>query len=425
MKYVVSLLVLLIAACNSLSAQTVRDSVLIHFKQGYSKPDLTIRNNKQALNRIADSLRTSYADSTYILGEIKVVGSASPEGSIRLNEQLSRKRANALFDYLSQYGQLPDSLKTFTYIGRNWSGLLTLVEKDRNVPCRDEVITFLHDVVERCRTGEKVSDRNLSRLMELGNGIPYNYMYHRLFPELRVSQLILTYYKMLSAVGGPAMNIHSVAPALAPALTQRVSIDRPVPLASHDLDKPFYMALKTNMLYDALLVPNVGVEFYLGKNFSAAANWMYAWWNTNTHHRYWRVYGGDIGLRYWFGREAKAKPLTGHHIGLYGTAVTYDFKIGRRGYMGGEPGGTLFDKCHYGAGIEYGYSLPVARRLNIDFTLGLGYLGGKYYEYLHIDDCYVWQATKSRRYFGPTKAEVSLVWLLGRGNVNAEKGGRR
>ena len=56
---------------------------------------------------------------------------------------------------------------------------------------------------------------------------------------------------------------------------------------------------------------------------------------------------------------------------------------------------------------------PVARRLNLDFTVGIGYLGGKYYEYIPMDDCYVWQATKQRHYFGPTKLEVSLSGMSG------------
>ena len=73
--------------------------------------------------------------------------------------------------------------------------------------------------------------------------------------------------------------------------------------------------------------------------------------------------------------------------------------------------------------MEYGYSLPVANRLNIDFTLGVGYWGGKYYEYTPLDGHYVWKATKNRHWFGPTKAEISLVWLLGRGNSNNKKGG--
>ena len=59
--------------------------------------------------------------------------------------------------------------------------------------------------------------------------------------------------------------------------------------------------------------------------------------------------------------------------------------------MGGKPGGTLWDKMNWAAGVEYGYSLPVARRLNIDFTIGVGYWGGTYHEYKPVDDCYVWQ----------------------------------
>ena len=142
-------------------------------------------------------------------------------------------------------------------------------------------------------------------------------------------------------------------------------------------------------------------------------------------HWYWRIYGGEIGFRKWFGRAAKEKPLTGHHLGVYGQMFTYDFETGGRGYMGGQPGGTLWDKANYAGGVEYGYSKPVGKRLNLDFTIGLGYMGGKYHEYLPVDDCYVWQVTKQRHWFGPTKAEISLVWLLGYGNVNKGKGGAR
>ena len=87
--------------------------------------------------------------------------------------------------------------------------------------------------------------------------------------------------------------------------------------------------------------------------------------------------------------------------------------------------GFLADKWSWSAGLEYGYSWPVGRRLNIDCTIGAGYHTGDFYEYLPIDGHYVWQATKRRQYIGPTKLEVSLVWLLGRGNENAGKGGKR
>ena len=134
-------------------------------------------------------------------------------------------------------------------------------------------------------------------------------------------------------------------------------------------------------------------------------------------------YGGDIAVRWWFGKAAAKKPLSGHHLGIYGGILTYDFEFGGTGYMGGLPHETLWNRSLRMAGIEYGYSLSVARRLNIDFTIGIGYLGGKYIKYVPDHGRYLWQSTHKINWFGPTKAEISLVWLIGRGNYNASKKG--
>ena len=85
--------------------------------------------------------------------------------------------------------------------------------------------------------------------------------------------------------------------------------------------KPFYMSLKTNLLYDVALVPNIGAEFYLGRGWSLGGNWMYAWWNSKKRHNYWRLYGGELEIRKYFGRRAAEKPLTGHHLGTLRAAV--------------------------------------------------------------------------------------------------------
>ena len=406
---------------SATEAQThgVKDSVRIYFRQGRSTLDLSIRNNQDALRRIADSLSTSYADSMYRLEKIRVEGGASPEGSIPLNRKLSERRAETLFEYLSQYGELPDSLTVFHFIGRDWQGLLRLAEADRGLPDREETLDFLREVVRDSHNGERAEARNVERLARLAGGRPYRYMYRKLFPELRASRLHLWYRKVWNPVKVPVP-----APFVTPAIAEmprRADVPyRPVPP-----ERPFYMAVKTNLLYDALLVPNVGVEFYLKNNWSIGADWMYGWWKKDRIHWYWRTYGGDIYARRWLGKAAEEKPLTGHHVGVYAQVLTYDFETGGRGYLGGEPGGTLFDRASFAGGVEYGYSLPIKPRLNLDFTIGIGYLGGKYYEYIPMDECYVWQETKMRHWFGPTKLEVSLVWLLGRGNVNKGKGGGR
>lgn len=404
-----------------LQAQEVRDSVKIHFRQGYSVLDTLQGNNKRSLDRIADSLQTSYADSVYQLRRIMVIGGASPEGSIPLNKRLSVRRANVLFNYLSRYGELPDSLKTNVFLGRDWKGLIQLVKNDENLPYYEETMNLLHELAKDAANNDISKGDHVQRIKRLHGGVPYWYMYKKYFPELRASRLYLWYEKVWNPI----------APAVIPP--SRLSIPpmkmAPMPVvyypSPHKPRKPLYLAVKTNMLYDALLVPNLGIEAYLGKDWSIAANWMYAWWKSDSRHWYWRTYGGDIAIRKWFGKAAKEKPLTGHHLGLYGQIFTYDFETGGKGYMGGKPSGTLWDKMNYSTGMEYGYSLPVAYRLNIDFTIAVGYWGGTYYEYQPVDNCYVWQATKERHWFGPTKAEVSLVWLIGHKNFNKGKGGKR
>lgn len=116
-------------------------------------------------------------------------------------------------------------------------------------------------------------------------------------------------------------------------------------------DSGHAVLLKTNMLYDAAAIPNIGLEVSVGKGWSVGANWMYAWWSNDARHRFWRAYGGDVELRRWFSPRRESRSLMcGHHIGVYGQMLTYDIEWGGRGYLG--------DRWSWAAGLSYGYSLP-------------------------------------------------------------------
>ena len=66
--------------------------------------------------------------------------------------------------------------------------------------------------------------------------------------------------------------------------------------------------------------------------------------------------------------------------------------------------------------MEAGYSLRLTPFLNLDFTAGAGALTGQYQTYTATEGHHsVWQSTRQRRYFGPSKAEIALVWLFGKG----------
>jgi hypothetical protein len=403
-RHILFVLIILLRGIPS-TCQEISDSLRIHFQQSKSLFNESVSGNSMFYGSLADLLEMAKRKDIEIVS-VKLYGAASPEGGIDYNKGLSKRRADRIASYISEIGNgriFPEVVA----VGRDWSGLYDLAVADSELPSREATLDLL------CRLAmpndKESEDRMFAQLKALDGGKPYRYMYSRLFPELRKAGVkVVAVYRIDDLVSDGRVSLETSF-----AEPNGISISSKVDVMQEVRKKPWYVGVKTNMLYDALLVPNGGLEIYIGKNWSIDAYWMYAWWKSDRVHNYWRTYGGDVELRKWLGSAARRKPLTGHHIGAYAQIVTYDFELGGRGY--------LADRWSYAAGVSYGYSLPVAKRLNIDFSIGLGYMGGEYKEYLPQDGHYVWQSTKRRHWLGPTKAEISLVWLIGRGNTNKTK----
>ena len=191
-----------------------------------------------------------------------------------------------------------------------------------------------------------------------------------------------------------------------------------VPSGAQSANHTFRFAVKNNMAYQLALAPNIGVEVAVAHKFTVTASTTYIWndwWPWYDHVRVWM---GDVELRYWTASGPDAQ-WRGLHIGPYAALYRYDLLFGSKGQQA---------KCNWGAGISGGYSLPVSPYVSFDFSLSLGYIGGKYKEYVTIDDYYhhnVWKADKKRNYWGPTKAEITFVWHLGGTGAKTKRGGDR
>ena len=414
-------LILLMASmlCTGMShAQSTEriDSVdvRIYYKQGYSIIDLDYKDNKNRIGLFADKIADLRRDSLSRIISVSVVGSASPEGPKPLNKKLSLKRAKSAVSIVS--GFLPYNIEAKSK-GVDWQELTNAIETS-NYPYKDQVLDILKNVPEWIVRNGVVVDGRQRRLMRLKGGKAWKQMLDNEFPELRNATIHVVYAVKPQPLPAPAPKLEEPIVMIPDTTVANNDIPAEEPAESK---RGFNFALRTNALYDAALVPNIGVEFFLNNGWTVGGNWMYGWWDTNKRHRYWRIYGGDVEVRKYLKRNTSNIPYNGHYLGLYAQMLTYDFELGGKGYMGGKPGGTLWDRINYVVAAEYGYSLPVAHRLNIDFGIGVGFMGGRYYEYEPIDGHYVWQATKQRKWFGPTKAEISLKWLIGRGNTNGRK----
>ena len=420
---------------------TPADTAKVYFRLGYRQVDPSFADNKAALDRFVNSIKEAKAiDDVH---HIVVRTSASPDGGLDANIRLSKNRSNEMVSYLVKAAGIDPSVIESSSEGIAWTELRNLVAATPAVPMQAQVLEIIDNQPEATRK---------QALVELGGGNPYNWMYKNLFPQLRsamVISLFRTSYMEAEdrareeaarkAAEEAARNAQQTQPQPAPVEEVTGTVEAVEVVEAPDNGymtadggataglpgKNFYMDIRSNMLYDALALPNIGVDFYLGRNFSIGGNWLYGWWKKDNRSRYWRAYGGELNGRWWFGKAAHNKPLTGHHVGLYGQVYTYDFEWGGKGEMGGKPGDNMWARCFWGVGAEYGFSLPVARRINIDFSLGLGYTTGTYYKYHPEDGHYVWDSTHKRHYWGPTKLEIAFVWLIGNGNANEKKGGKR
>jgi hypothetical protein len=416
-------------AQQSVTAE-VADSIEadIFFRVGRATVDSQYHYNKESLARFMARVEALQSDSLTRLARVEITSSASPEGSSALNKRLSDRRAAAIKKIIAERVPQAASSIEVESKGIDWDGLRKLVENSQ-MEHRDEVLNLIDNEPEWSTNaaGTRV-ERRKQLLKRLHNGVTWQWMLRNLFPELRYTGVVAVFERVAPPVDTLPSTIPEPVPVAEPPTPEPAPVDtvptpapapvaEPIPApeptpapAPEPEAETFPIALKTNLLYDAALVPAVGIEVPFAQRWSAALNWEYAWWKNDVNHHYWRVYGGDIAVRRWFGNPEKTARLQGHHVGVYGQIVTYDFELGKRGYLG--------PKWSWAAGLEYGYSFRLNPHLNLDLTIGAGYLTGIYKEYLPQDDCYVWQATKRRRWIGPTKAEISLVWIL---DINKNK----
>lgn len=349
------------------AAKHFTDTLQLHFKVGKSNLDTKIGNNAGTLQHLQ---QFKPQNNKFILNSLKIQGSTSPEGSLRVNTRLANERANTAIEYLRATIGVQESIAT---------------EKPY-IPTQKEIQDLYPDKTSR----------------ELHNMV---------FPNLRVANLLITYSrkgpepKLGYTTKAPEAQAENLQPQNLPALPEPAKPAEPEPEETNK----YILAIKTNLLYDALITPNLGAEVYIGKGISVGASWTAAWWKADPENWYHRIKGGDIEAKKWLGSrpfsaEDEVIPFQGWHAGIYAQMLQYDFSWGKKG--------SIATRWSWGTGLTAGWSKIIGKKLSLDFALSLGYLTGEYEEYVPMDGCYVWQATKNRHWIGPTKAEVTLVWHI-------------
>ncbi|MFR9650209.1 MAG: DUF3575 domain-containing protein [Rikenellaceae bacterium] len=160
------------------------------------------------------------------------------------------------------------------------------------------------------------------------------------------------------------------------------------------------VGLRTNLLYWAASIPNIGVEVPIKRNFSLVGEYAIPWFkNRNAGYAY-QIMNGLLEARYYFSRSLNYE---GIYAGAVGTIGCFDLLQNESGIQ---------NAFYYTAGVTVGYYKSISRCLGIDFSLSGGIFRGdlKHYTPDSEFDCLVYQYTQAFEYIGPINARVSVVW---------------
>lgn len=263
------------------------------------------------------------------------------------------------------------------------------------------VVSYAPDLLdvksEIVLTGRELSFEEALRQMLDRNGL--GYMIHNKFvivyPEADVPE---------PAPVEPVVVPEPVVP-VQPAYSSYQSMRR-FAVAEGGLPK---LAVKTNLLYGAgTLTPNLAVEIGTGTKTSLVLSGSYNPWNlegtpeNNKKRVHWVA---RPEFRYWF-----CERFNGHYIGanpFYNQFNISEYDI---------PFVDFKKEFRYqgnavGFGVNYGYQLPLAKRWGLEFSAGVG-VAFMDYDVFDCTLCAGRLESKTKTYFGPTHASISLVFMI-------------
>lgn len=387
------------AAVDSVPA----DSVKAYFRIGHRQFDPALGNNRAVMAAFVDRVREAVAVDD--VDHIVVRAYASPDGTNAANERLARNRCDYIVKYLVDHAGINPDLIQSIPDGIAWDELRRMVAGNPDVPAREQVLDILDNTpVWIFNAKGRIIDGRKKQLMDLRGGRPYNWMYANIFPELRNSVAVVLYTKSAAEEPAapsepedvPALSESSDSSAISEPDNSYDSYNSYETIETPETAEIQRFALKTNLLYDAALMPNLELEWLINDNWSVSLEGNVAWWKFD-YNKIYRLALVSPEVRYHINPRARWR---GMYVGAFASGGLYQLEYRHNGYRGE---GAM-------AGLSFGYMWPITKNLSFDAEIGAGYMYTRYKEYESVHGHKVYQLTKSLNYFGPLKLKFSIAW---------------
>lgn len=157
-----------------------------------------------------------------------------------------------------------------------------------------------------------------------------------------------------------------------------------------------YIALKTNVPFLALAVQNLALEVQCHEHISIDIPVIWSISDIEREHAL-RTFTLQPEARWWMKSAGE-----GHFFGLHTHISWFNLKWEQDRYQSGK-------RPLLGAGISYGYKLPLSEHWGAEFNIGAGYANMKYSTYYNVENGAKID-TRIRNYWGITRIGLSLVY---------------
>ncbi|HJF69806.1 MAG TPA: DUF3575 domain-containing protein [Butyricimonas virosa] len=171
------------------------------------------------------------------------------------------------------------------------------------------------------------------------------------------------------------------------------------------------VAIKSNILADAFLNPNLGIEIGLAPKWTLDITGQFNTW-TLSNNRQWKHWAVQPEIRYWF-----CDRFSGHFVGAHIHGGQYniggfDGKINFLGTDAHKLKDSRYQGWFVGTGIAYGYTWILGRHWNLEAEIGFGYSYTRYDLFQCAGCGRKIETDKTHHYIGPTKAAINLVYVF-------------
>lgn len=374
--------------------QSLQGSAYVSFPVNRSVVQPDFRNNAVELERLRHTIDSVSRDTCIQILRIQIKGFASPEGPYANNDRLARERTSSLTRYIIENTEVSPVLFHTAYEAEDWDGLRAFVDTTALLTNREALLQIIDS--------DSNPDDKLSRILK---NYPEDYktLNDVAFPLLRHTDYQINYTQ--KNVTSTAGTVHTDTIYRLQADT--VSLPALATDGGYKVFRPL-LAVKTNLLYDLLLAPNIEAEIPFGRNgrWSLMAEYTNPWWRWKKLDYSYEIQEGGLELRRWLTPRCDgSRPwLSGMFAGVYGAVAKYDIENNTVGDQGDV----------WSVGATWGYSWPIGRQWNLEFSVSAGYIHGERRHYnAEFDSTHlIYKYTKDVNYFGPTKLKVSLVWII-------------